>query len=51
MAGDPVFVITVAWAANLPGIPPADACAQGAFGDDSFRRILRTQVRVPALTS
>lgn len=48
---DPVFIITVAWAANLPGVPPADVCAKDAFGEDSFRRILRTQVRVPALTA
>ena len=46
---DPVFIVTVAWAATVPGIPPADACAAGGFGDDSFRRILRTQLRVPDL--
>jgi len=52
VASDPVFIVTIAWAANVPGVPPADACATGAFGnDDAFRRILRTQVRVPALTS
>jgi type IV pilus assembly protein PilV len=50
-ASDPVFIVTIAWAANVPGVPPADACAAGIFGDDSFRRILRTQVRVPALTA
>lgn len=48
---DPVFVVTVAWGATVPGIPPADLCAQGVFGDDSLRRILRTQVRVPDLTA
>lgn len=48
--GDPVYVVTVAWAATLPGVPPADLCAQGAFGDE-FRRILRTIVRVPDLTA
>ncbi len=48
---DPLFVVTVAWGATVPGIPPADLCAQGVFGDESFRRILRTQVRVPDLTA
>jgi type IV pilus assembly protein PilV len=47
----PVIVITVAWAAMVPGIPPADDCAAGTFGDDSFRRILRSQVRVAALAA
>ena len=47
---DPVFVITVAWGSLSPGIPPADACAAGAFGDDSLRRIIRSQVRVATLT-
>jgi type IV pilus assembly protein PilV len=46
---NPVFVITVAWGSLAPGIPPADLCAQNAFGDDSFRRILRSQVRVANL--
>lgn len=51
-AVDPVFVITVAWATNLPGIPPADSCAAGAFGsDESLRRTLRTVVRVATLTA
>lgn len=48
---DPVFVITVAWGSLSPGIPPADACAAGAFGDDSLRRIIRSQVRVATLTA
>lgn len=48
---EPVFVVTVAWAATVPGIPPADLCAANAFGDESFRRILRTLVRVPDLTA
>jgi type IV pilus assembly protein PilV len=47
----PVIVITVTWAATMPGIPPADNCAAGTFGDDSFRRILRSQVRVAALAA
>ncbi|MEO7852127.1 MAG: prepilin-type N-terminal cleavage/methylation domain-containing protein [Rubrivivax sp.] len=47
---DPVFVITVAWGSLSPGIPPADGCAANAFGDDSQRRIIRSQVRVATLT-
>ncbi len=47
----PVFVITVAWGSMSPGIPPADLCAQNAFGDDSQRRIIRSQVRVAALAA
>ncbi len=50
-AADPVFVITVAWAATVPGVPPADGCAIDTFGDDSFRRILRTQVRIATLAA
>lgn len=49
--GDPMYVITVAWASTIPGVPPADACAQGAFGDDSLRHVVRTQVRVANLSS
>lgn len=49
VVSDPVFVVTIAWAANVPGVPPADACASGVFGNDAFRRILRTQVRVATL--
>jgi len=48
---DPVFVITVAWGSLSPGIPPADACAAGSFGDDSLRRVIRSQVRVATLTA
>jgi type IV pilus assembly protein PilV len=48
---EPVFVITVAWGSLTPGIPPADLCAQGVFGDDSQRRILRSQVRVATLAA
>jgi type IV pilus assembly protein PilV len=48
---NPVFVITVAWGSLSPGVPPADACAANAFGDDSFRRILRSQVRVATLAA
>lgn len=46
---DPVFVVTVAWGTLAPGIPPADPCAAGVFGDDSQRRIVRSQVRVANL--
>lgn len=45
----PVFVITIAWGSITPGIPPVDPCAAGAFGDDSLRRVLRSQVRIAAL--
>jgi type IV pilus assembly protein PilV len=48
---DPVFVVTIAWGATLPGTPPADACAAGTFGEDVFRRTLRSQVRVATLTA
>ena len=50
-AGQPLVIITIAWGATVPGIPPADDCATGVFGDDQFRRILRTQVRVAALAA
>jgi type IV pilus assembly protein PilV len=46
---DPVFVITVAWGSMSAGVPPADACAQNVFGDDSQRRVIRSQVRVANL--
>lgn len=46
---EPVFVITVAWGSLTPGIPPADGCAANAFGDESLRRIIRSQVRVATL--
>lgn len=48
---EPVFVITVAWGSLSPGIPPADPCAANAFGDDSQRRIIRSQVRVATLAA
>jgi len=41
-----VYVVTVAWVSALAGTPPADGCAAGTFGDDSYRRVVRTQVRV-----
>jgi type IV pilus assembly protein PilV len=48
---NPVYVITVAWGSLSPGVPPADACAANAFGDDSLRRIIRSQVRVADLAA
>ena len=47
---NPVFVVTVAWGSLAPGIPSADLCAQGVFGDDSLRRTVRSQVRIATLT-
>lgn len=47
---NPVFVVTVAWGSLTPGIPSADTCAEGTFGDDSQRRTIRSQVRVATLT-
>jgi type IV pilus assembly protein PilV len=47
----PVFIITIAWGSMMPGTPPADPCAAGAFGDDSLRRVLRSQVRIAALSA
>ena len=47
---NPVFVVTVAWGSLTPGIPSADTCAQGVFGDDAQRRTIRSQVRVATLT-
>jgi len=49
--GQPVYVVTVAWAGSVSGTPPADACGAGAFGDDAHRRVVRTQIRVAALAS
>lgn len=51
LAGNPVYVVTVAWGSLTPGVPPADGCAANAFGDDSLRRIIRTQVRISDLTA
>jgi type IV pilus assembly protein PilV len=45
----PVYVITVAWGSSMLATPPADPCGADLFGDDGFRRIIRTQVRVPTL--
>jgi type IV pilus assembly protein PilV len=49
-AGQPVYVVTVAWAGSLSGTPPADACGAGEFSDDNHRRMVRTQVRAACLT-
>lgn len=48
---NPVYVVTVAWGSLSPGVPPADACAANAFGDDSQRKIIRSQVRVATLAA
>ena len=47
----PVFVVTVTWGSLAEGIPPADQCAAGAFGNDAYRRVIRSQVRVAALAA
>jgi type IV pilus assembly protein PilV len=48
--GDPLlFVVTVTWGSLSRGTPPADQCGTGVFGDESLRRVLRTQVRVATL--
>lgn len=49
--GAPIYAITVAWGEQTAGVPPADTCGQNAFGDDSYRRIVRTQVRVATLSA
>lgn len=50
VVSDPNYVITVAWGSIAQGVPPADTCAAGAFGDDTYRRVLRAQVRVATLS-
>jgi type IV pilus assembly protein PilV len=45
----PVYVITVAWGSSMLATPPADACGTDLFGDDGYRRVIRTLVRVPTL--
>lgn len=52
--GDPnVYIITVAWGALSAGVPPPAGvdCGANQFGDESLRRIIRSQVRVAALSS
>lgn len=51
--GDPnAYIVTVAWGSLTPGVPPHEnvTCGFNEFGDETYRRILRTQVRVPSLT-
>ena len=48
----PIFTITVAWGGTTPGEPdtvPNSDCGEGQFGDDAYRRVLRTTVRIPSL--
>jgi type IV pilus assembly protein PilV len=45
----PVFVVTVTWGSLAEGIAPADQCAAGAFGNEAYRRVVRSQVRVADL--
>lgn len=50
--GDPnVYIVTVAWGSLTPGFPPVDECGKDEFGDESFRRIIRLQVRVASLSA
>ena len=49
--GDPLYVVTVAWGATLIGVTPADGCAAGSFGNDTNRRVIRTQVRIATLSA
>lgn len=57
IARDPVvptmFTITVAWGGTTPGEPDAvrtSDCGENQFGDDDYRRVLRTTVRIPSLS-
>jgi hypothetical protein len=48
----PIFTITVAWGGTTPGEPgasPNSDCGEDQFGDDAYRRVLRTTVRIPDL--
>lgn len=49
--GQPVYVVTIAWGSTMAGTPPADTCGAGAFGNDAYRRIVRTQIRVATLSA
>ena len=51
ISAEPNYVITIAWGALTPGVPPADPCAQNAFGDEGLRRVLRSEIRIANLTS
>lgn len=46
----PIFTITVAWGGTTPGEIPIDNCGKDQFGDDTYRRVLRTTVRIPSLS-
>lgn len=47
----PIFTITVAWGATTPAERPNSDCGKDQFGADEYRRILRTTIRIPNLTS
>lgn len=48
----PVYVVTVAWGSSVTGVAPVDACGANLFGaDDSFRRVIRSQVRIASLAA
>jgi len=47
----PIFTITVAWGATTPAGRPNSECGKDQFGADEYRRILRTTIRIPNLTS
>ena len=51
ISAEPNYVITIAWGALTPGVPPADTCAQNDFGDEGLRRVLRSEVRIANLTA
>lgn len=46
----PIFTLTVAWGGTTPGEVPNDTCGAGQFGTDTYRRVLRTTVRIPSLS-
>ena len=48
---DANYVVAVAWGAMSQSFPPADSFGAGSFGDDTYRRVLRAQVRIPNLGS
>lgn len=45
------YTITLAWGSLTPGVPPPTevTCGATAFGDESYRRFIRMQVRVADL--
>lgn len=48
-----MFTITVAWGGTTPGDPDevrTSDCGENQFGDDDYRRVLRTTVRIPSLS-